>query len=525
MQSKKSAEWILAAVTAFSMGYATYKYFMYDRRTPEQLKEEGNSLYAQMKFEEAIEKYTEALKLVDEMPNLTAPAAIAVKLLNNTSQAHFALKHYSEALKYSEHVLDLNPLHLNTFKRLVLMEKKGHGYGDLKGLAVISAYLILEQKIGIAECKNLSDKKKLEKEVEKWTAILEAKMAEKVSAMIKTIPPVNPFHVSFVKLEEVVSIFRDTLNSSIFNEADTITSIDKKLLSFIDERNYSEMVQLLEEEDKTNTLTKRGFFLVGNIMYIQEKYTEAVAYLDKSRTTHGDMLSIYIQKLKNMSTDISEEKIIRISRESNDPIIKAYMNQIHLTTNNLGQYFANMVELENEKNISLPFISNAKSQLIMKEHKEAIATLHRGLCVFPEEINLMCAGVEILMQIPDDSEAQKMLLKLLSALSQDKFKTSPRCMFFRYIGYTILGNPDEIQCALHKAMQLDPYNQSLLMEQGLALINKGNIEGLDFFQKAASVAPNTAEEPLLIMLTYQKLFSLQAMFPEVSKLMLTETQK
>ncbi|KAI5175902.1 hypothetical protein NEFER02_1762 [Nematocida sp. LUAm2] len=516
MREKKVPQWVPYVAAGVALGYAIYNYFKSSKKTPEELKEEGTSCYVLKNYEEALAKYNEALALI---PAKEAHPELICKLYNNISQVYYAVENYKNSQEYAELVLAINPKHLNSFHRLMKIEEKNEGYGGLKGISIFAAYIIIKkyQAVEEVETNQITEEQQTirKKEIQDVHYKMDAKIEALAKDMCASIPKESGLRLSFVKLEEILLVFKDALRDSSFEEA---TKEDEEILKCIDNRNYSLLVDSLEALKKEKKLTKRGNFLIGNIKFAQEKPQEAVEYLSKSQTVYGDVLSIYIQKLHNLSSEVPESQLSGLIKKKDDPLVRMYLAQVYLATNNMGQYLAKIMELENEKRISLPFIANSKSQFMLGEQKEAISTIKRALETFPEDINVLCTGIEILSQIELSSSSLAFLNELLLSLGRKKFSSSPRAAFFQYIGYTAKKDKENQDKYLDKAIELDLYNGSLLMQKAHTLISKGDQSGFSLFKKSAELSHDNSEEILKIMLTYQSVFALQEHFPDVSSI-------
>lgn len=524
MNKNSSSQWIVYVAAIASVGYAAYKYLVHDRKTPRQLKEEGTVCYAEKRFGEALEKYQEALKML-RAQNSPPELELAVKLYNNLSQTMFALKNYPGALEYAEQTLQLNPQHLNSFKRLAKLEKIGRGYGGDKGLAVLTAYLILLKEVGggapgaVDPSGTAGDGQ--EPSWEEWRQVLSLKISEQAKQRAQALAPSDSLQVPLVKLEEILLTFQGILRDGAFGE---VTAADEAMLACISNRHYAELLQQLSAAKQAGELSKRSLFLIGNIRFVQKRLQEAVRYLDRAGTRYSDVLSIYMQKLHHPGASIPEDKLGRVLAKNQDPIIGVYLAQVQLAMNNVGYYLAKMVELENEQSSPLPFIANAKSQFEMGEYQEVAKTLRRALALFPEDISVVCTGVELLSQLKDHAEAS-FLQELLEQLEQPAVSNSPRCAFFRYVGYSSLEETQRAASALEAAIALDPYNASLLMQQGYELIHRHEAAGLALMEQAAALAPESAEETFKQMLTYKSMCLVQELFPKVAELALPLPEK
>ncbi|KAI5187103.1 hypothetical protein NEHOM01_1934 [Nematocida homosporus] len=532
MESKKTPFWLAYLTTAIAVGYATYKYIKYKTKSPLEIKEDGTAYYLAQNYEEALKQYTHALSLlgpIELQPDLAA------KLCNNISQTHLAMKNYQEVLTYAEQTLKLNPLHMNTFNRLAKLEKLDKGYGGLKGLAVITAYLIIKKHdlnkqatptntnstptnsspTNSSPTNSIPTNSSCTQYLNEWHNLLDVKIAQLAKEQAALISSkTDTLVVPFVKLEEILLIFKETLRDPAFGEA---SAEDIQLLTYIDGKTYTELIKSLEKSLATQRLTKRSRFVIGNIRFIQDRPEEAIKFLKSSDTIYGDVLSIYIQKFKNIPVDMQETQLASFMKKKDDPIVRMYLAQIYLTSDNMGQYLVNILELENEGEIVLPFIANAKSQFSLGEHQEAIKTIQKALRAFPDDINALCAAIELYSQI-ESSNVPTLLQEVIDRLSLKRFANSPRALFFLYIGHTTLNNTEEANKCLEKAINMDPYNGSLLLQKAQATIAKGNPDGFSLFQKAAELSPDLAEEIFRVMLTYQSIYLVQEIYPEVSAL-------
>lgn len=525
MQERKVPMWIAYTATVFAVAYSLVKYMKCKKKGARQLKEEGTASYIAHDYEDALKKYYSALSAIESQE--IQPMLLA-QIYNNISQTYFAMEKYDEARSYAEKTLEVNSRHVNTFYRLAKMEKMNKGYGDTKGLAVIAAYLIIakygqEDKDNEKKNKDITSVRKLA-HLEEWHKVLDEKVSILAKKKASMLPEPSDLQVSFVKLEEILLIFKDVLRDSSFGEA---KDTDENILLCIDRKDYSMLISHLEKQMASGVMTKRSNFVIGNIMFIRNNPRKAIEYLSASQTVYGDVLAIYIHKLNNVEMDLAEEQLSSMLKKKEDPIIKMYLAQIYLATNSIGQYLTAVLELENEGAISLPFIANAKSQIAMREQKEAVGTIRKALEKFPEDINIYCAAVDILSQLADvqersmqisAEEAQNMLISLLDKMEQKEFDTSPRAVFYKYIGYTAVGDNAKAEIALRKAKELDPNNRSILLQQAHSVIRMGDPEGLSLFEQAAKVSPENAEEAYIIMLTYKSVFLVQEIYPDISSL-------
>ncbi|KAI5149841.1 uncharacterized protein NESG_02117 [Nematocida ausubeli] len=549
-------QWVACGATISAILYGVYRYAIKDKSTPESMKEEGTAAFLLKDYASAMEKYMGALELIDRLESegkRNKNSEERIKILNNISQTYFMMKDYENAKKYIEYTISGHPTHYNSFKRLAKLEQLDKGYGDVKGLAVITAYLILDKaekdrskesstaasSVQTQEKKAenhtdiaVSDIKSKEVETERstWNEVLSKKieaLAEKRTKSASTVK--NGYCVSFVKLEEVLSIFKEALHGALFGNK---SSKDKELLGWIDSRKYSLIVDYLNKTPMQK-YSRRAAFIAGNIKYILAQNTEAISLFDAAGTIYGDVLSIYIKKLENVNVQIEEDKIIKIMN-SNDPIVRMYVLQLHLASENMGHYMAKLIELQAEESISLPFISNIKSQYALYEHKEALSTLKKALSLFPEDINVLCTGVEVLSQEitkektekeiddayikqhPKCAEAYTMLVDVLSRLEQKEFGNSPRGAFFRYIGYSSLNQKEKAETLLQEAIDLDIYNNTLLIQLGQHKINAGDLSGFDLFEKAATLSLEGAKDIYRMLYTYKSVYGVQEYYPHVS---------
>jgi len=515
MKETRSVQWVGYLAAALGVGYATYKYFKYDRKNPKVLKDEGTALYSKEMYEEALKKYLMGLKIVESREGGAEDREIEVKLRNNISQTYLVMKKYEECREYAEQTLKLNPLHMNTFKRLATMEKIKNGYGGVKGICVITAYIVL--------LKNRPENKPEEKpeeeadsEIKEWYEVLNESIDAVAEEKRKMLETKDTFAISLIKLEEILEIFRNALADSSFGKP---SAEDEKLLAMLDKKQYAHLIKYLEKKSKNSALTRRGKFVVGGIKFVQERHEEAIEILNSTGNTYGAVFALYIQRMKNIAAEISKEQIASISAKKHDPIIRLYLAQIQFAGNNLGEYFANISEMQNEETSPLPFIAGAKALLSLNEHAEAVSTALKALSLFPEDLNTLCAAIEILSQAEiAAAEKDAKIQELVEKLSQRPYQRSPRCQFFRYIGISSLGLEKEAEEALEKAIALDPYSSSLLTQQGHMLISKGEEElGISKFEQAAEISPEKAAAIYKPMVVYQSIKTMEAVFPSVSQ--------
>ncbi|KAI5190962.1 hypothetical protein NEMIN01_1295 [Nematocida minor] len=557
-------QWITYGATASAVLYGIYKYIMHDKITPERLKEEGNAHFLSKDYAGALKKYTDALELIERLENsggLGKNSEYKVKIINNIAQVHFVMKNYKLAQEFTEAALSLSPTHYNSFKRLAKLEEINEGYGDVKGLAVVTAYLILEKHCrkeketdekpkqtdekAISECKDsmqeikvLSNKNDAETFTpSKWDDVLSKKIEQLSNSKSSQIKEDGSYSVSFVKLEEVLSIFKQAIQDPCFGE---LVESDKNIIKWVNTRNYTALVDYLNREHPSR-YTARAMFIAGNIRYIQNRIPEAISLFEHTSTVYSDVLAIYIRKLKNIGTEIDEEKALKIMNVK-DPIIRMYLAQMHLASNNMGHYLASLIDLEAEGSISLPFIANIKSQYMLHEYKEALSTLKKALGLFPKDVNMLCVGVEVLSQEInkieteeeiDDAYIEKngkyketytILADILSKLSKKEFANSPRGTFFCYIGNSALNRHQTADALLNKAIELDPYNNTLLIQLGQYKINSGDLLGFDLFEKAAKLSSEASHEIYKMLYTYKSIYAVQEYYPHISMLAVNNSQ-
>lgn len=532
MADGKKHQWIVYGAAAASLGYAMYKYLRYDRRTPVQLKEEGNSLYTNGNHEKALECYLEGLKAAEKNED----AELQGVLHNNISQTYFVQQEFPMALLHVEKTLKLRPTHLNSFKRLAKLEKIGHGHGGIRGAANIGAYIFLQAQ----ETQDRTPKQPQEKENAggsstdkpvgkqkdiEWHKVLEEKIEAIAKKRSEQIKRTDSLIVSLVKLEEVLRIFKHSLSDATFGPA---TEQDEETLRLIDQQEYAALLKHLEGlRAGTQEKSRRTLFIIGNIRYLQDRFEAAIKYLTESNNPYGAVLAVYItgkqhmkmegrnpQEKKEQGQIVSPEQERLIKEKSNDPLIKMYLAQTYLFLNNIPEYLKCMVELENEGQTPLPFISNAISQIMYNEHEEALKTIKKALIRFPDDINTLCAAVELLVQL---EEHRDQLEEVLETLENQKYKKSPRTWFFRYVGNSVLDRPEKAREALDRALDLDEYNASLLIEKAHAMLASGNPIGFSMLEKAAMMQPEISEATYRKMVTYECLYEIQETYPEVSK--------
>ncbi|OAG28970.1 hypothetical protein NEDG_01109 [Nematocida displodere] len=521
------AHWIAYGAAMAGLAYATYKYMRYERNTPEQLKEKGDVFFCEKRYEEALKAYQEAMGLAERKETA---GEVQIKLRNNISQCYFHLKQYDQSLVYAEETLKLDPLHKGAIKRLAMLTEIDCGYPDEKGIAVITAYLVLlnkemeKENLILIEKENLQPsaaKLKSTRENNHWQTVLDTKVNTLAKSMAEKHHHTTTLHVPIVKLEEILLTFKDVLRDASFGPA---TDEDKRTLSLIDKRSFIALIEHISlsiTPPKPTTPSKRSLFVLGNIRFAQTQYEEAARYFRETGTLYGDVLALFIEKLKGVpSTELGREQIERIMEKKDDPIVRMYVAQIQLATHNIGQYLSTMVELENEALIPHPFIANAKSQFELKEEKEALVTIYRALKIFPNDINTICTAIEILSQtdLEKHPDQKDKLEKLVLRLNTPKFRDSARAKFFQYIGYSSLKKDAETLRSLDDALLLDPYNSSLLLQKAHHLISIGNPAGFSLFHQASKLSPDTAEEIYRIMLTYKSIYDVQEHYPALASL-------
>ncbi|EIJ93832.1 uncharacterized protein NEPG_01404 [Nematocida parisii ERTm1] len=529
-------QWMACGATVSAVLYGVYKYITQDRSTPEGLKDEGNKYFLLKDYSNALLKYLTALELFNKWveQGVSINTGIQVKILNNISQTYFITKEYKKSIEYIENTLKIKSIHYNSFKRLAQLEEIDQGYGDVKGLAVITAYLILHKSYNEKASKNQNIKKNdenFDNENFKWNEILSKKIEKLSIKKSKEITVIKNFSVSFVKLEEILTIFNDPLqNNSVFGEK---TQEDIKILNFIKNKNFDDIINYLNKTEK-NQFSKRVSFIAGNIKYIRNENNEAISLFNMSDTIYGDVLTLYIKKLENSKSKFDENKILKIMNTT-DPIVRMYVIQLHLISDNIGHYLAKLIELQSEELISLPYIANIKSQYSLYEYKESISTLQKAVKIFPNDLNLLCAGVEILSQeflklkisekITDifikknqNLKSKYDLLKnILSKLSE--FKNSPRAVFFMYIGYNSLNNTKYIDL-LMKSVDLDKYNSTLLVQLGQYKISTGDLTGFNDLERACRISVDGSESIYKLLYTYRSIYSVQEYYPDISNIVI-----
>ncbi|KAH9387051.1 uncharacterized protein NEMAJ01_1947 [Nematocida major] len=552
------AQWIIYSSAISAVIYGMYKYLKYARVTPEGLKDEGNFLYLEKDYQKALQKYSEALALIEEMGDRadTEVAKTKIKVLNNIGQVHFITKNYAQAREYAEKVLSIQPIHYNSFKRLAMLEELGQGHGGTKGLSILYAFLIVQKHFGYqkerkkavsgkseAEPSTISaqqdpGKKPAEEEkleASKWDKVLSSKIEQLSQQKASEIEVSEDFSVSFVRLEELLCGFNRTLWSECFGSP---AKADRRLLKWVEEKDYMAVVKHLDSTPREKC-TSRGLFVAGCIRHIQGKNSEAVMLFDLVNNPFGEVLSLYIQSVCNMAGGVEKEKLLKVMNRK-DPIIEMYLIQMSMKTGAYpGEYLANLIDMQNKEIISHPFIVNIKMQFTMGEHKEAQKTFNKALSLFPQDVNLLCAGVEMLSArieeiMSTDKKASSegieasascreeyaMLTNTLSLLAQKEFANSPRSAFFRYIGYNTLRMKEAAGQALDQAVSLDPYNSILLIQQGYARIDAGDASGLALFEQAAKLSGESAAETYKLLYTFKSIYLLQEHFPHVAGLAL-----
>lgn len=559
-------QWIGYGATVAAVLYGIYQCIAHGKETPEILKEEGNVLFLEKQHELALKKYKEALSLVEEIEKegkKPKDTQIKAKIINNIAQVYFAMKEYRLSRDFTEAVLAIDSLHYNSFKRLAKLEEIGHGFGKIKGLVVITSYMILEkirsegtEKDSIKPSintlnepdtkennenneNNVSSRQK-EFTPTKWDRLLSNKIDYLSKTKADKISPrktKDTYEVSFVKLDEVLSIFKESMQNEIFGD---FIEYDENIIQWINSRNYTAIVEYLNKTSLTR-YTKRALFIAGNIKYIQGHIPECLSLFDMSSCVYGDVLAIYIRSLNSITTEIDEKKIIEIM-DKKDPIVKMYFAQIHLAKNNMGAYLANLLELEEEGSISLPYIANIKAQYMLNEHNESLSSLKKALELFPMDINMLCVGVEILSQEisrlntteeinneyiqknPSSKGVYNLLLSIIAKLKTKEFSNSPRGVFFLYIGASALNRHKTADAMLKRAIELDPYNRTLLVQLAHLKIQSGDSFGFDLLEQAANISHEGAHEIYKTFYTLKSIYALQEYYPEIAILAVSSSE-
>lgn len=537
MRKRDNLVGVLAMASAIYTGYMIYRHYVWRRKKSKQageLKREGNELYSTKNYEMAIGKYIEAEdRIVNGAPGQNE--AELVKIYNNMSQAYFMMADYGKSVEYIRKALKINPMHRNSFKRLAELEAIGRGAGGVDGLAGITAYILLLKREGEGEpdafAKIDTSDKRLADDVERYNKVLDAKTDELIGEVQRELPDLpraeddTNLKVPIVKLEETISIFKGVLQDRSFDS--DCEAGDLHLHELIERGDMAGLIARLENDVRENACSKLSSFLIGNIKYIQDKTEQALAYLKITDNSYSAVLSMYIDKVTGKGKTEDASRLKKILENKDDPVIRIYLSQIELYRDNIGKHFLIIEELEKDGVSALSFIIKSRSQLEMKEASEAIATIERGMELFPQDANLLSMGIELFSRIIEDKgpkvgvdEVRGRLKRVLGKIKgAPQFEGSARLAFFCYIGYQTIGETEPgIKC-LEKAISLDCYNSSLLVQAAHLKLSGGDEEGFEYFLRAASISTREESESILrTMFVYQTLYAMHRNYPEVAKL-------
>ncbi|KRH93624.1 Tetratricopeptide repeat containing protein, Hsp40 [Pseudoloma neurophilia] len=482
------------------LGYKKYKEFKRTKQAKD-IKQIGNQFFKEKNYEQALEKYQEALNLTEKSDYEH------LKILNNISLTYFLLKKYKESLEYSDKYLEIDKINLRILKRR--FETNRNMENNTETLTDAFILSILDEKFATLGKTTLSGiVERITEQKMETLKVFPGKIA--VQEYFDTFPEISKvYHSNMAQEGKQPAVSENSLQKEGKHPAMSETSLQK------DKKQPAVLETSLQKEGKHPAISetslqkdkKQSAMSENSLQKEIDQGTKNKKPPQKLRKSDGDQLSYKdFKKIYKSDSTCSAVLFIKASIEhlsgrnekaleiiKNDVfyysiILKEYL-KINMGEKILSEDFKNLVQTKSD-NFSVLFYNTL---ILLQLHRpEYTEFLEKGIQLFPMQFTLL--KMVFLIQSKDYNSLEQVLDNL-------QVHSIPICAISCEY-YIMAKKHDKLLDMIEKMKEIDPNDSRIPLFKGMLKEEKKE-DGVDEeFSKCIEIEP-TFVKPYILLGNYQ----------------------